>query len=219
MCTNRTRESAPFQPSLAKFDWFLNVVKNLEIYVVTFKTLALAAAFAASTALPASAVVTINVDEVGSDVVFTYSGSLDLTGLSVDFSSTGPYNSFGTTGFDSIASGAGYDIYNGLSGFSPISSNSYGTFNGIVSGDAFCAYSGYICVNAGYTSGDAINGQLLFSGQTLASLDLWSGSYSATIGQDEVVMTIGDVSAVPLPATGLMLMAGLGGLGLVRRRG
>lgn len=69
-----------------------------------------------------------------------------------------------------------------------------------------------------FTSG-AINSTMTFAGQTFASLGLING-YSDQIqfsnGQT-VSLNIG-VSAVPLPAALPMLLAALGGLGLVARR-
>lgn len=167
-----------------------------------------------------AASVDIVATEVGSDVVFSATGTFSVAGLTkvstvgaasvisgtdglIQFGGSGDLYSYDAPTAFNFSSG-GFDVANsntgGIFGFDPR--------NGIK----------YLMVPFNFTSG-AINSTMTFAGQTFASLGLING-YSDQIqfsnGQT-VSLNIG-VSAVPLPAALPMLLAALGGLGLVARR-
>jgi hypothetical protein len=93
-----------------------------------------------------------------------------------------------------------------------------------VTGDLwyFSGDGGIVNFPVGYVSGAAINSTIFFSGQTLASLGIASGSRSYTFtktgGGDSLGLTI--TAAVPEPSTWMLLASalGIGCRGLVRQR-
>ena len=149
----------------------------------------------------ANADVTITGAEAGGNVVLSYSGSVDLTGLTLS----------GTIGFSSyiypavgyFSSGGTGDVYTGTGGTSvPFG---IGDLNPPTSssGDVFMAYSaaGLVYVPAGYVSGASLAGSMTFAGATFASLGLGTGTYTNAISPNfNFIVTFGpppeEVSAV-----------------------
>jgi hypothetical protein len=190
----------------------------------------LAVAAAALCSAPAGATVTININEVGSDIVATASGSLDLTGLV----SLGDFNN---NAADSLVSALAV-VEVGVPG-PPESVTVYSTLTGpsnwgsvnANAGAAATSYSGTqfgiqnlgsgleVDVPAGYTSGSAISGTSTFLSQSFASLELVPGQYVYTGPNDEIIVNIGPVSsAVPEPSTWAMMLLGFGAVGIAVRR-
>ncbi len=173
-------------------------------------------------ATSASAAVVINGQEVGADVVFTMSGSYDVSGAS-----------FFTTGSVSTAIGGDRGVINlGVPG-----SNQYdfysvdafpasmGTGSTVVGGigisDLFALTRGgstrVVGVAEGTTTG-TVSGTLTFASSSFASLGLAVGSYDWTWSGDSARVNIGGPAVVPLPATLPMLGLAILGAGLVARR-
>lgn len=164
----------------------------------------LAAASAALSLSTANAIVEVSVVETMSGVEFNYAGTLDLTNLP-----------FRGTVFDSreahFASGGGFisanaviDLYDTETDFGAF--GDLGGISGVSVGDAFAVYTNrQIAVPTGYLTGDFLSGALLFDGETLASLGLFAGVYTTFLGNgDTIVMTIGDVAPIPVPAAALL---------------
>ena len=78
-------------------------------------------------------------------------------------------------------------------------------------------------VPAGYTSGAALNGGMTFNNTDLATMGLIPGTYTSlfTWGSgadaDRIDLVILAAAEVPLPATAMLLFAGVGALCLGRR--
>ena len=152
---------------------------------IVSSVLAAAAFLAAASQAQAGYVVTMQ--QQGSDVVATGSGSLDLSGLSYDTTNTQMaavvLASMAAIGIGP-ASTLSYDLYPGsISGPSSFGSGSI-TFASSGSGDitGYFGAFGYtdIYVPAGYVSGSSLSGSSTWSGTTLADLGLTPGTYTWT---------------------------------------
>jgi len=184
-----------------------------------------AAILAAAAARPADASVIVNISQAGSDVVATFSGSINLTALT----SRGQFMLIG--GIDPalaiFASGNGVqgsvDGYSGFTGPASwgsgggtvLTSNTGSLFD--VSGPDVAG--GFLLVPHLYVSGSALSGSTTFANQTLSSIGVITGTYTYTWGSgqsaDSVVVNIG------APESGSLLLLTLGSAGLlfVRFRG
>ena len=167
----------------------------------------------------APAAVLLQFSEVGDDVVASFSGSLNLTGLRLFTSQTATDGVSASEG--AYSNGGLVDIYMttgplswGGGGFTSASANNgdFFTINGSTSVGSLFA------VKAGYTSSTSISGGSVFLGQSLASLGLNTGTYEYTLPNDRITVQIGPSAVVPLPAAGLLLLGGLGALTLMRRK-
>lgn len=162
-----------------------------------------------------SATVDIIVSQVGSDVVFSGSGSVDLTGLGAASpsnlnASRSQFNLFGgTDGITDV-----FDIT--IPTFIPLN-NGFFSFNSI-SGDSFFVQGlnsgnqGFLGVNENYISDDSLAFTWIVNNQDLAALNLNFGTV-AIFGNNTV-----NLSAVPIPAALPLLLSGLVGVGLLSRR-
>lgn len=171
----------------------------------------------------ANAAVTINVTEVGGNVVFTTSGSLDLTGAAF----------LGGIGYDDgfipggsnwyVASGAGAAVDNyAMTSFAGAfgSSGAFFSSPSSVSGDDFFIWGNgggteQVGVPVGYISGSAISSGMVFAGATISGFTMIPGTYLYNIPNDTITLNI---VAIPEPETYAMLLAGLGLLGFIARR-
>ncbi|MEP3227257.1 MAG: PEPxxWA-CTERM sorting domain-containing protein [Parasphingorhabdus sp.] len=179
-------------------------------------------------ALPgaAQAAIVIDIEQNGSDVVGTVSGSLDLTGLtffrSISNLNGGALNSVEArrglfVGAETTLAPA--DAYQGIAG--PSNWGMGGRqVRQLFSGDTFgiAADLTFIWLPVGYTSNTAIASTATFAGTTIANLGLDAGVYSYTTPNDTITVNIGQaVGAVPEPATWAFMIFGFGAVGGVLR--
>jgi hypothetical protein len=179
---------------------------------------------AAIVGLPAAAnaIVTVNINEVGGNVIATASGTLDLTGLTFvgDFGLSQQIQ--GSDAYVGVGSGS-VDGYSGLSG--PAAFGAGGPVaSSISTGDGFGLNGSlfgipYVFVPDGYVSGAALLSSATWSTATFASLGLTPGQYIYTGDRlDSVIINIGP-GGVPEPTTWAMMLIGFGAIGFAMRRG
>jgi hypothetical protein len=190
--------------------------------------IAACALFGATAAANASPYV-VTIQQVGSDVVATGSGNIDLTGLTSPQSFTFAAVIEASTGLIDLSTGAA-DLFNGtISGptnFGPgiggsltFASTSSGPIVGFDAEDA-AIFNRDLRIPSGYVSDSALSTSTdTFASATLASLGLTPGTYQWTWGtgadQSFTVQIVGTVSSVPLPAALPLFATGLAGLGLL----
>lgn len=139
--------------------------------------------------------VTINAVESGADVVFTFSGSLDLTGLGQP-TQAGFGSEFGSNfviNMDPATVNVFYQfaVQTGPSAFATLgaiaTSNTFANANasfGVLNSDIF--------VSQGYTSNTPISSTMTFPGTTLQGLTLVAGTYTWTLNNSQTItLTIG----------------------------
>ena len=169
----------------------------------------------------------VTLQQVGSNVVATGSGPINLTGLTLQFS--GPTNNGSSinAALGIIATGpskANTDLYNGYTG--PASFGSGGTFFANTGSGDFVVIQGslgagpFLYVPQGYVSGAALSDSMTFNNATFASLGVIPGTYVWTWGtglpNQNFTLHIGSVpdggSTVSLLGFGLL------GLAVLRRK-
>ncbi|MGK7881769.1 MAG: PEP-CTERM sorting domain-containing protein [Crocosphaera sp.] len=175
------------------------------------------------------AAIIVNVTEVGNDLLWSYEGDFDLTGLSV--SSGGSFGTpngflnptFGSGGAFAVGTGSGTRlVYSPGSNPSPgnfgtapptLADSSTGTRFGIFFSNSQIAFT------TDY-SGEFISGTSTYLNQTFATLGLTEGTYVYTYPNDTVTLNIiaSEPESVPEPSTLLSLLA-VGSLGALVRKG
>jgi len=183
--------------------------------------LALALAYAAS----AQAAVTIDVTQVGSNVDFTATGSLNLTDATPDYPSN--YGLGVIPGGDNwyIAFGDGRTVSTYLmsSAVRPFgTSTSYFSSPSSDSGTNFFIWgdngeSAKIGIDSNYVSGGAISSVMEFTSLTLADMGLAPGAYVYAIPNDTITVVVGE-TPVPEPASLGLIGVGVAAMGFLRRR-
>jgi hypothetical protein len=187
--------------------------------LILVATCALLSATVAANASP----YVVTLEEVGSNVVATGSGQIDLTGLTFV-----PSNLSGVGNIDPSIGGVGVgagnvDLYGGV----PSTPASFGsgvltepsnTSGGLV---GFDAMAGTLLVPKGYVS-DALllASSSIYDSATFASIGATPGTYTWTWGRGADQSFTLDIGQTPLPATLPLFATGIGGLGLLgwRRR-
>ena len=171
----------------------------------------------------------VNIEEVGSDVVASYTGSIDLTGIG--------FNSLGSANTNRIVATVGQvNWQNGVAtkasltdfGKNPwtVAPSAFGTGGvfspdslSIAAGNAFGFQSNGFYIEPSYVSGSPISGSMTFENQTLASMGINAGDgiMNATFSSGDTLT----VNAVPEPTSIAFLATGglaVGGLAVARRR-
>ncbi len=192
-----------------------------------------ASAFALLSAAPASALMQVVISDTDLGVSVSYTGSLDLTGLTLQTLEVPPPPT--VTGviqpeipalgaFDpddlavytfSAAPGEEWQPYGSGPGaggeIAIIGAPFYFAANPDEPGE------GAIVLPGDYISGQLLSGSFLTPVPSLTLLGATPGSYSFALPNDSIQLTV-EASAVPLPAAAPLLAAGLGGLALLSRR-
>jgi hypothetical protein len=169
-----------------------------------------------TSATPTHASITIDITQVGSDVVASGSGTIDLRDLSYSFTGFTQANMAPSAGLISMGVAPGLnlaDAYTGFTGpsaFGPgtqtqASSGSGSTFAIQVTGDP--AGVPILVVPAGYGSGTFLSATDTYSGQTFANLGLTPGTNTWRWGTgadaDSLTVQIGPAAVVPEPSTAI----------------
>ena len=173
----------------------------------------------------AEASVVFDITQVGSNVVITGSGTLDLTGLTYQYSTYQPAEVVPLLNTILIGTPDGaIDVYSGIT-TSPGSLGPGGTTAASSgSGDPFGVDDMTLDVPAGYISGSALSGSSTFDGTTIASLGFTPGTYvfswdsggGVVVEDDNITVQVGP--AVPEPSTWAMMCLGFAGLGFLGYR-
>lgn len=166
----------------------------------------------------ASAQITINMQETGGDVVFSYAGSLNITDLTVDDGSANPSHLIAPSSSRVLFGGAAVDIYDDLSGPLSYGVGTSTTASVTNTGDPFGMFLGTnFFVPDGYASGTAIAGSIVLDNTDFSTLgiDTSSAPYVWTV-QNSAADTI-TLQVIPEPSSALLL-AGLGAAFCMRRR-
>jgi hypothetical protein len=178
-------------------------------------------ALVAGLPLPAHAAYIVTLEQVGSNVVATGSGSIDTTDLSFSasgFSPAGiiPNNGTISTGSKSLDP---VNLYLGITG--PVSFGSgITTIADSGSGDKVQVEGAgnAVIVPGSYVSGNPLSDSSTYDNGTFASLGVTPGTYVWTWGSgvhaDSFTLNIG-AAAVPEPGSLALLVMGLAGLGMV----
>jgi len=160
--------------------------------------------------------VTININQVGSDVVATGSGSLDITDLNSNGGATSypgiiPNQAVIEEG-PSVGATAYYRAVTGPTSFGTLSTPSQPS---VASGDEFgiSGSNNTLVVPFGYVTGTTLSASDTYSGQTISSLGLTPGTYTWTWGTgahaDSLTVQIGPATtAVPEPSTAIVAVFG-----------
>jgi hypothetical protein len=173
------------------------------------------------TAPSAKAGYVVDLTQVGSNVVATGSGPIDLTGLSFfGAASAGAFiiPSFGRTYTGPLFSTV--DLYTGITGPANFGSGGF-TFPDSGSGDfvGVARIDSFLAVPAGYVSDSPLSDTSTYGGQTFATLEATPGRYEWTWGtgaNQNFTLIIGTV--VPEPSTWAMMVLGFAGLGFAGYR-
>jgi len=189
---------------------------------MSIRNAGIAAALAlAITAGRADASVLIDISQVGSDVVATGSGALDLADLTYYFSE--PISGVVVPSNAVVLVGTGeLDVYKYASGpasFGTGVQTDASSYSGNLIGVNGGAYSQpLIFVPHEYVSGSELSGSATWDSASFASLGLKPGVYNYTWGSgaaaDSLTVSIG----VPEPSTWAMMLLGFAGLGFAAYR-
>jgi hypothetical protein len=170
----------------------------------------------------------VTLRQVGSDVVATGNGPIDLTGLTFSFSnslpallSPGAFIITGPTSPNPIE-----DVYMVSHPPPPFGSGNFVSIASSGSGDPVGesvggphGITGQLYVPAGYVSGSALSDSATYDNQTFSTLGVIPGTYEWTWGigvNQNFTLDIG--AAVPEPSTWAMMVAGFAGLGFLGYR-
>ncbi len=170
-------------------------------------------------AINTHAALIFTIQQDGSDVTMTGSGSADITALS-PASTAVPYAAVRASdawvGVGAI--GASLQHYTGITGPRPIGGGTFFTLATTSSGDNFMMNYYSLFLPQGYVSGSQLSGTATFSNKTIADLGLTEGTYVYTWGSGANAdsATI-QVAAIPEPSVMALSVIFGGGVLAVRR--
>ena len=184
---------------------------------------ALAAALLGATVEAQASPYIVTLEEVGSNVVATGSGQLDLTGWGLQNSGSGlePGWLWPVNGWIFTGAGGSVDTYYQIPISGPAAFGSGNTADASSgSGDNVgLDHIGFLMVPVGYVTDTALLDSSTYSGKTLVSLGVTPGTYVWTWGlrPDEsfTLEIVASLSQTPLPAALPLFATGLGALGLL----
>lgn len=174
----------------------------------------------------AEATFIVDINQVGPNVVITSSGTLNVTGLTLGGPTAGvPEIGASVPTINVGAAAAAGTFYVGITGPSSFGSGALIGGPDTASGDLVGIALGiHLLVPSGYVSGSALSDSMAFDGGTYALMGLTPGTYTWSWGIpgtnfDSFVLDIHPVTeSVPEPTTLAVLVAGLLGLGVSRRK-
>ena len=185
--------------------------------VMKYKITILALAAAAFLPGNASAAIIVNIQEVRSDVVVSYSGSIDTTGIGFNLVSPSSLRRIAASGGNAMFAGPDGARGASLTDFgktpwtvAPTPFGSGGLFEAdsfsIADGDSFGFQGNGFFTRFGYTSGTPISGSMTFENETLASMgiNVGDGIMNATFSSGDTLTvnaTGGSPAPVPEPGT------------------
>ncbi len=207
--------------------WYVSVfVFGDRVMNFRISAASLAACFVFSATAPQAAVMIIG-EEVGSDVVFTLSGTYDVSQLTL--LGTAQINPAVDPSRAVLVGGSSgavtYDFYSGLTSF-PTNLGTGGTDFGVVALSSDFALTRsmdtrLVGVQTGTTTG-TVSGSLTFQNDSYASLGLMAGMYDWTWAGDSATVdiraTVTTPSQIPVPASMPLLAGALFGAGWMVRR-
>jgi|SRR6266403_3281088 len=184
--------------------------------------LALTAVAALSVAYPARANFIATINQVGTNVDVTGSGTIDLTALSFITPAAAGAAILPSGAYLVLATG-NVAVYTGFSG--PTSFGSGGvTFASSTGGNAvgIAGHDGELFVPEGYVSGTSLSATSMYSNATFASLGITPGTYTWTWGTgvhaDSFTLQIGAAGVPDGGSTVSLLGCALLGLAALRRK-
>jgi hypothetical protein len=172
---------------------------------------------------PAHAEFIISFAQVGSNVVETGSGTLDLTGLTRQVLGGFEQAVVPSIAFAGLGSEQAIALYSGLSGPSSFGTGN-DTFTSSETGSAFFlnGTAGAFGPSLDYVSGSALSESTTFNSETFASMGLTPGTYTYTFNTgsnaDDIKVEIPAATTVPEPLTLSLFGVGLAGALAMRRR-
>jgi hypothetical protein len=179
---------------------------------------------AATSAKAQGYVYTVNIQQLGNDVVASGSGSWDTSAMTYEASGPIPaddmspffgYLSFGPLNVTTSEYATEFTV--DTQGFG---SSMFGYTVSSTSGEALLVHtsSSTFCIQNGYVSGTTVASSDTWSGSTFKSLGLTVGNYTWTYASGAGIYNV-DVLAVPEPSNlAFSALGGLGALLTIRRR-
>lgn len=185
--------------------------------------LAVASVFAATAA---DAAITITVQQSGNDVVMRATGTFDTSKATIRGSATNFANY--------TRPSSGVMTFNGMSAFANTNyelKSSHYNFGSAGASDTRAQETsgtplyvalgwGQFMIPTAYVSNSAIESQAVYRARTLAGMGYVAGTYTATVGSNDVSIVVGDpvVAAVPEASTWALMLVGFGAAGAAMRR-
>ena len=172
---------------------------------------------------PGDASIIITAVQQGNDVVFTGSGSINLTGLTFSYKDSEEYptSAYLQADIPGVILGSGIADHYGYISDGP---NNFGPGAGgtvpasAYSGNPFGFDYGSLVVPSGYTSGSPLSGTATFGNKTFADIGITPGTYTWTVPNDSITLNINNANAVPEPSTYALLCISLGVVGYAQKR-